>query len=118
MEPGVDLPGVDLEYGRLEIKNDDGTWSGTVGPLGRGPDSDPDGGFEPFGPVVLIGSGAYAGHSAVLDVDLEDPAAVDEEGPESGLSGPFRAVIVNREPMGFPTDEQWLEQLQRTGQAE
>jgi hypothetical protein len=111
---------VDVYHGRLEIKNSAGLWSGRTGPHARLIDD--AGESIRFGPTILEGSGAYAG----LTVYLFFPYPSEPDGadiPEwlgviEGIRGGFDAVIVNRAIPGFPSEEIWLREMRRTGQAE
>lgn len=111
-------------YGRIEIRNADGAWAGTVGPLVQAMDAEAPGNeLARFGPTILVGDGAYEGYTAYVHLPHRTPSPVEAQNPGwfaegSGMEGPFEAVVVNRAVLGFPTDEQWLREMRRTGQAE
>jgi hypothetical protein len=111
---------VEYQLARIEIRNDDGAWSGTIGPRATAEGSEPlDGaeglpGFDLIGPGVLAGSGDYVGLWALVEfTQAEDDSVPGEWVPDGAAAGTFQAVITNREIPGSPTDALWRE---RTGE--
>jgi hypothetical protein len=112
-------PGIFALQARLEIRNDDGAWTGTAGPYlqagSTGVESvvEPSDWFGNAGPLALVGSGAYEGQTAYLQFTPGDD--VFGVSPDNGT---FEAWVVNRTVPGFPDDEIWLREMRRTGQTE
>lgn len=122
-----DEPWLVLAEGRLEIRNDAGAWTGNVGPfltMGPGPPGEarasPTPGFatqlSSAGPLVLEGSGAYAGYTVVIERPPVEDAEEAQYDTAGFGSGSFQALIVNRTWPGVPSEEVWLREMRRTGQ--
>ena len=122
-------PWVAVSHVRLEIRNEAGSWTGTGGPIlemGPAPPEQPvpDGAPGPTrrlvneGPTILEGRGEYEGYTAYIHFPPDTDAEADEAFADFGGGEPFEAVIVNRDTLGFPSDEVWLREMRRTGQAE
>jgi hypothetical protein len=126
-DPAQDL--LSVYYGRLEIANAQGSWSGTIGPHLLAVDAAKfvgetskarekagrKGSFDSIGATVLHGAGAYEGFTAYLYFPFEGLDDLDQRGDPDvdgeAAGSPFKAVIVNRSIPGFPTEAQWSEQV-------
>lgn len=127
-------PWLFLAEGQLEIRNDEGAWTGTAGPFltmgpasaweapadpPQGPSDPPQGPSDQIasaGPVILEGSGAYTGYTALIDRAPDEDSEEAQLGTAGFGSGTFEALIVNRTWPGVPSEDVWLREMRRTGQ--
>jgi len=106
---------LELYVARVEITNEQGTWSGSVGPAffasGTGSvDGSTEGspGFTGVAPAILEGSGAYEGLSLLMQlVNNEVPDTPEMWVPDGSQPSTFEAIVVNRTLPGPPSDGVW-----------
>jgi len=106
---------LELYVARIEISDEQGAWSGPVGPAfyasGSGSiDGSTEGspGFTGVGPAILEGSGAYEGLSLLMRlVNDEVPDSPEAWVPDGSQPSTFEAIVLNRTLPGPPSDGVW-----------
>lgn len=114
-------PTLESAVGRLEIRNQAGSWEGTVGPSFYAEGAwvttttgEPELRQEPTlpgrVPAVLQGRGAYAGLTAYLTIGADDDRELFIAGPVyDGAFTDFEAVIVSAGPLPPLAAQDWAE---------